>query len=106
MMMRTAAYLIVAALGGMAISPALGDASEQSAVPALPAPPFAAFAPNCAVAAVSPEHSFVAVDVTEGDTLTNVQLIDPQGTTTIVRVAITPGLKPVTVLLQAESAVV
>lgn len=105
-------FLVAAVLclivGALTSHPVLSDTSWTSsqAASALPPPPFAAFGPDCAMAPVSPDHSFVVAGVHEGDTLTNVQLADPLGRTTIVRVMIAPGSKPVTVLLQAEAPVV
>ncbi|WNV07952.1 hypothetical protein [Tardiphaga sp. 709] len=77
---------------------------HQSVPP--PLPPFAAFGPDCEIAPVNGEHQFLAVRVYQGDTLANVQLGDPNGRATIVRVFVDRGAKPITVLLQANDSVI
>jgi hypothetical protein len=79
--------------------------SAGNAVPP-PPPPFAAFGPDCEIAAVSKDHLFVAASVYQGDTLTNVQLGDPAGETTMVRIAVVSGAQPITVLLQSSQPVI
>jgi hypothetical protein len=71
-----------------------------------PADPFAALWPDCRIAPVDPGHAFVAAAVYEGDTLTNLQLNTPDSGTTVVRVVVARGTKPITVLLQAEQAAI
>lgn len=71
-----------------------------------PPPPFAAFGPDCEIAPVSTEHSFAAASVYQGDTLTNVQLGDQSGETTMVRIVVASGSKPITVLLQSSQPVI
>jgi hypothetical protein len=74
--------------------------------PKPPPSPFLAFGPDCRINPVDPAHDFVAVAISHGDTLTNVQLNDPNGRTSIVRVVIDKGDRPITVLLQADDAVI
>jgi len=74
--------------------------------PKPPPSPFSVFGPDCETAPVNPDDLFVAVAVNRGDTLANLQLNDPTGRTTIVRVVIEKGSKPITVLLQADDAVI
>lgn len=74
--------------------------------PKPPPTPFVAFGPDCQINPVDPAHDFVAAAISHGDTLTNVQLNDPNGRTTIVRVVIEKGNAPITVLLQADDAVI
>lgn len=74
--------------------------------PPKPPLPFAVFGPDCQIAPVDPGHFFVAAAVSRGDTLTNLQLNDPNGRATVVRVVIEKGDKPITVLLQADEAVI
>jgi hypothetical protein len=68
--------------------------------------PLAALGPDCEIAAVNPDHAFVAAAVYGGDTLTNLQLKTADNETTLVRVKVAPGARPITVLLQAEQAVI
>jgi len=95
---------MVGALGSFVSHPALSDSSAKGG-PSASAPLFAALRPDCAIA-VNPDHTFVVAGISEGDTLTNVQLVDPLSRTTIVRVLVAPGSKPVTVVLQTEDSVV
>lgn len=74
--------------------------------PKPPPTPFVAFGPDCHINPVDSSHDFVAAAISRGDTLTNVQLNDPNGRTTIARVVIEKGNKPITVLLQAGDAVI
>jgi hypothetical protein len=100
--------LVVAALafGGMASFVTINnEAIAGSSVPP-PPPPFAASGPDCEIAPVSAEHLFVAASVYQGDTLTNVQLGDQTGETTMVRIAVASGAKPITVLLQSSQPVI
>lgn len=71
-----------------------------------PPPPFAGFGPDCQIAPVSADHLFLSATVYQGDTLTNVQLGDESSETTMVRVFVASGSKPITVLLQSSQAVV
>ena len=71
-----------------------------------PPPPFAAFGPDCQIAPVSTEHLFVSATVNQGDTVTNVQLGDQTSETTMVRIVVASGSKPITVLLQSSQAVI
>jgi hypothetical protein len=68
--------------------------------------PVVALGPDCEIAAVKPDHAFVAAAVYGGDTLANLQLKTSDNETTVVRVKVAPGAKPITVLLQAEQAVI
>ncbi len=68
--------------------------------------PLAALGPDCRIAAVNPDHAFVAAAVYGGDTLANLQLKTSDDETTVVRVKVAPGDKPITVVLQAEQAVI
>jgi hypothetical protein len=81
-----------------------GNPTVNSVPP--PPPPFAAFGPDCEIAPVSKEHLFVAASVYQGDTLTNVQLGDSTGGTTMVRIAVASGEQPITVLLQSSQPVI
>ena len=80
-------------------------ASFAVAQPAATSPDPAA-RPECKVAAVDPDHAFIAASVYQGETLTNLQLNTPDHATTAIRVMVAPGDKPITVLLQAEEAVI
>jgi hypothetical protein len=71
-----------------------------------PPSPFAAFGPDSQIAPVKPDQLFLAAAVNRGDTLANVQLADPNGRTTIVRVVVESGATPIAVLLQADDAVI
>ena len=71
-----------------------------------PPPPFAAFGPDCQIAPVNTDHLFLSATVHQGDTLTNVQLGDESSGTTMVRIFVAPGSKPITVLLQSSQAVI
>src|SRR3569832_222729 len=71
-----------------------------------PPPPFAAFGPDCQIAPVNADHLFLSAPVYQGDTLTNVQLGDESSVTTMVRVFVAPGSKPITVLLQSSQPVI
>ena len=71
-----------------------------------PPPPFAAFGPDCQIAPVNADHLFLSAKVYQGDTLTNVQLGDELSGTTMVRIFVAPGSKPITVLLQSSQAVI
>jgi hypothetical protein len=71
-----------------------------------PPPPFAAFGPDCQIAPVNADHLFLSASTYQGDTLTNVQLGDESNVTTMVRISVTPGSKPITVLLQSSQAVI
>jgi hypothetical protein len=94
------------ALGGVASFVTMGNViSTGSSVPP-PPPPFAAFGPDCEIAPVSKEHVFAAALVHQGDTLTNVQLGDQTGGTTMVRIVVASGSKPITVLLQSSQPVI
>ena len=57
---------------------------------------------QCKVAPVNAQHEFVAAGVQEGDTLTSVQLADPNSRSTIVRVAVAPGNKTLTLFLHSD----
>ena len=88
-------------LVGMAIFGPMSSVIPTGAVPPSPSP-FAAFGSNCEIAPVSKEHVFVAASAYQGDTLTNVQLGDEDSETTMVRIVVASGSKPITVLLQAS----
>jgi len=88
-----------------AFSPIIQGYWPWSSVPP-PPPPFAAFGPDCQIAPVNTDHLFLSATVHQGDTLTNVQLGDESSGTTLVRIFVAPGSKPITVLLQSSQAVI
>lgn len=61
---------------------------------------------ECKLAPVDPAHLFIAAGVMEGDTLTSVQLGDPNSYTAVIRVRVNFGVQPITVFLHAQSPVV
>ncbi len=97
-------YLV--ALFGIGLAAGVLLSAPNAAVAQGRAPgPFAAFAPDCEIAAVDKEHLFLATGVNQGDTLTNI-LLGAEGLTTTIRVAVRESKKPVTLLLQAETPVI
>jgi len=62
---------------------------------------------ECKVAPVDPAHEFVAAGVMKGNTLASVQLGNAHNVSTIVRVTVAPGQRPLTVFLSsAEDGVI
>jgi hypothetical protein len=108
---RNALIAVVCVAGALALGAVAGgvplnhDLWTRSSVPP-PPPPFAGFGPDCQIAPVSAEHLFVAATVNQGDTVTNVQLGDETSETTMVRIVVASGSKPITVLLQSSQAVI
>jgi hypothetical protein len=98
---RLIASIVLSVLGiGAVGAPALGE----RVAPGLYQPPKTDA--ECTLAPVDATHLFVAGGAMEGDTLTSVQLEDPTGTSTVVRVRVDSGRQPITVLLQAQNAVI
>jgi hypothetical protein len=91
---------IVACLG---IFVALGPVSAR--VAPTPGPPLLPES-ACKATPVDAAHLFIVAGVMEGDTLTNLQLEDPNGLTTLVRVRVKPGKQRLTVLLQSNTPVI
>jgi hypothetical protein len=105
-MNRNSVIAIVLGIGALVLGGAATVFTmDRNPVP-LPPPPFAAFGPDCEIAAVSKDHVFVAASVQQGDTLTNVQLGDQTSGTTMVRVVVASGSKPITVLLQSSQQLI
>ena len=61
---------------------------------------------ECKVVPPDRSHLFIAAGVMHGDTLTNVQLADPDSRSTIVRVVVAAGHQPLTVFLYSYEEVV
>ncbi|MBR1124638.1 hypothetical protein JQ628_24155 [Bradyrhizobium lablabi] len=107
-------HLIAAALSGVMLI--FGNASalfatentiSQAGRSASPQPSrFAAVGPDCEIAQPNSEHLFVAVAVDHGDALTNIQLDNPAIKTTMVRVVVDAGARPITILLQSGDPVI
>ena len=112
--MNRTALLVAVAFGGAVLL--LGGATNMfatdntisSATRTSPPTPsrFAAVGPDCQIAQPDSTHLFVAVAVDFGDALTNIQLDDPKISTTMVRVPVDAGARPITVLLQSNDPVI
>jgi hypothetical protein len=61
---------------------------------------------SCRFASVDTEHRFIVAGIMEGNTLTNLQLGDPDGESTVVRVDVEAGANPLTVFLHSSDAVI
>jgi hypothetical protein len=61
--------------------------------------------PTCALEPVPAEDEFIAATIHDGETLANV-LISPSAVSTIVRVNVTPGAKPITAFLAGSPGVI
>src|SRR5262245_44712708 len=98
--MRMTAKIIMA--GALALLASATAAQQSRVAPSVhpPARPEGQFAP------VDASHLFVAAGAMAGDTLTSVQLEDPDGTATIVRVKVGAGSQPLTLFLYSESPVI
>jgi hypothetical protein len=100
--MRVVASIVLFMLGIAAVgSSALGD----RVAPGFHQPPKTDA--ECKLVPVDASHVFVAAGAMAGDTLTSVQLEDPNSTSTVIRVRVNlGGGRPITVLLQAQTPVV
>jgi hypothetical protein len=87
-------------LGVLAVI-AAGVAAVQARMAPPPGPPQLTDA-ECKLAPVDAGHLFIAAGIMEGDTLTSLQLGDPNGRSTVVRVKIASGTQPMTLLLQSH----
>jgi hypothetical protein len=98
--------IATAALVWFGVAVALGPASAQSyrTMPYPGPPPLSES--ECTAAPVDPAHLFIVAGVMEADTLTNLQLENPNSSSTVVRVTVNPGKRRLTVLLQSETAVI
>jgi hypothetical protein len=61
---------------------------------------------DCRFASVEPTQRLIAAGVMEGDTLTNLQLGDPDHRSTVIRVEVEAGTGPFTVVLESQDAVI
>jgi hypothetical protein len=102
--MRRTISAIAAALGVFAVAIGQAQTLQARVAPELYQPPKTDA--ECKLTPVDPSHLFIAVGVMEGDTLTSVQLDDPNGRSTVVRVRVNEGTRPMTVILQAQTPVI
>ena len=61
---------------------------------------------SCSIAPADPAHDFAAVGVDKGATLTNLVIGSGDGPTSVVKLRVSPGEKPMTLYLAAASSVV
>jgi len=61
---------------------------------------------SCKFAPAVAGHSFIVVGIVEGDTLTNLQIGDPNSESTVVRVAVDARTKPLTLYLYSQNRVI
>lgn len=61
---------------------------------------------DCRFASVDAAHRFIVAGVMNGDTLTNLQLGDPDRASTVIRVDVKAGAGPLTVFLHSQDAVI
>ncbi|MGJ4944285.1 hypothetical protein ACQR1W_27210 [Bradyrhizobium sp. HKCCYLS1011] len=93
-MKRTAAGLLIALVCGAAfarVAPHFPPARDIS---------------DCRFASVESTKRLIALGVMEGDTLTNLQLGDPDQASTVIRVDVAAGTAPLTIYLESQNAVI
>jgi hypothetical protein len=95
--------IIAIAIGLFAVMLVCGPA--QSTRAPRPGPPPRNFA-DCRFGSADANHRFIVAGAMEGSTLTNLQIGDPDGRSTVIRVDVEAGSDPLTVFLHSEDAVI